>query len=182
MRSSFSVWVLTAMLLTAVSTSACAQEPANNSPASLVVYPKGEDVRYRDKDGAWWVYYNVQADYPAEDVLRFIKDALERQSWQPLKKDILNPDLPSSHATGWGEFVDGRTSPKTQVHQWLAQWKNSRGDVVWYELRYRHPVGTSAIPKTVSVIGTYYPANIVEQQLKWAEAERKNNRKIRIHL
>lgn len=172
-RSSISASALMAMLVATLLAPACAQEPTNNSPASLVVYPKGEDVRYRNKDGAWWVYYNVQTDYPAEDVLRFINSTLEHQGWQPLKKDILNPDLSSSHVTGWEEFVDGRTSPKTQVHQWLAPWKNSHGDVVWYELRYRHPVGISPIPKTVSVIGTYFPSNIVEQQLKWAEADRK---------
>lgn len=165
------------MLAATLLTPACAQVPTNNPPVSLLVYPKGEEVRYRDKDGAWWVYYDVQVDYPAEGVLRFIKDSLERQGWQPLKKDILNPDTPSSHITGWDEFVDGRTSPKTQVHQWLAPWKNPHGDVVWYELRYRHPVGTSPTPKTVSVIGTYFPANIVEQQLKWAEAERKKQPK-----
>jgi hypothetical protein len=177
MRSSFGVLMLAATLLTIVSTPACAQKPANDTPASLLVSPKAENVRYDDKDGAWWVYYDVQADYPAEDVLRFIKDSLKRQGWQPLEQDFLNPDIRSSHVRGWQEYIDGRTTPKTQVHQWLAQWKNGQGDVVGYVLKYRHPEEKSPMPKTVSVVGTYFPAHIVEQQLKWAEAERKKQPK-----
>jgi hypothetical protein len=174
MRLSITGWTLMASLLIATSLT---QGSEGKSPASLLVYSKAEQVRYDDKDGAWWVYYNVQTEYPAEEVLQFIRTELERQGWQPLKEDALNPGLPSSHVRGWQDYVDGRTSPKTQVHKWLAQWQNAQGDVVVYSLRYQHPKGTSPMPKTVNVMGNYYPARIVQLQQQWAEEERRKTQK-----
>jgi hypothetical protein len=165
---------LMASLLVATSVT---QGSEGSSPASLLVYPKAEQVRYDDKDGAWWVYYSVQAEYPAEGVLRFIRTELKRQGWWPLKEDVLNPGLPSSHVTGWQDYVDSRTSPKTQVRKWIAQWKNARGDVVWYVLKYQYPKGTLPIPKTVNVMGNYYPARLVQLQQQWAEEERRKTQK-----
>jgi hypothetical protein len=168
--------LMTILLVTVLQASIQAQEPIGKPPASLLIYPKSENVRYNQQQGAWWAYYDVKVQYPADDVLRFIRGKLEGLGWSPLKEDIFNPGEPSSHITGWRDFVDGRTTPKTKVHQWLAQWKDPQGNVVWYVLKYRHPVGKSSIPNTMSVVATYYPASIVQQQLKWVQDE-KNKKK-----
>lgn len=150
----------------------CEKEPASNPPPSLVVYPQGEDVAFHQRGEIWEVYYKVEAEYPAEDVLRFIKDSLKRQGWQPLREDYLNPGILSSHETGWDEYFDATTTPETKVHQWLAQWKNQNGDVVWYGLLYRYEKGKEPNLDTVKVFSSYNPANIAEKQLRAAEVER----------
>lgn len=157
-----------------------AKVTASDPPPSLLVYQKSEDVRFSQDGKVWQVNYVARVDYPADDILRFIRNALEHQGWQPLKENILNPGLLSSHETGWVEYLDRRTSPETKVRQWLAQWKNPQGNVVWYTLQYRYKQGAVQIPKTVSVIGSYYPASIVEQQLKAVEADRKRPKGQRI--
>lgn len=158
---------------------AMAEQVEGKPPASLLIFPKGENVRYdpHHEGGVWQAYYNVQVEYPAEEVLQFICNGLEHHGWQPLTEDILNPGEASSHVTGWGNFLDGTTSPETVVDQWLAQWKNAQGDVVWYVLRYRHPKGTWPRPKTVSVFASYFPAKIVKLQLKSVEEDRAKKQK-----
>jgi hypothetical protein len=169
-RTSAFTWVA---LLGALLISACIKESADKAPPSLVIYPKSEDVSFNQRDEIWQVYYVVQVDYPAEDVLQFIATSLERQGWQPLREDIFNVGQPSSHVTGWRAYVDSRTSPNTHVRQWLAQWRNPEGDVVWYVLQYRHEAESSPAPMNVSVNGSYYPANVVKQQLKWVEEDKR---------
>jgi len=154
---------------------ACAEVPAERVPSALAPFPKGQDVQYQQKDGTWQVHYSVKAKHPAARLLAFISENLNQQGWEPLREDIFNPGLESSHARGWQEFLDARTSPKTKVHQWLAQWKNRNGDVVWHRLQYRYQQEVSKMPDTVDVVGAYYPASVVEQQLKWIEQDNKKN-------
>jgi hypothetical protein len=155
---------------------ACAEVPSERAPSALVLFPKGQDVQYQQKDGAWRVHYSVKAKHPAAGLLAFISENLNQQGWEPLREDIFNPGLESSHARGWQEFLDARTSPKTKVHQWLAQWKNRNGDVVWYRLQYRSQKEMSEMPDTVDVVGIYYPASVVEQQLRWIDQDKKDTK------
>ena len=169
MKKAFSVSTIIWITLSTVFLLSCTKKgPPGDAPSALSVYPKSEDVRYHHESGVWQVQYNVQIEYPAEDILRFIRGSLEGQGWQPLNEDVLNPGLPTSHVNGWQQYTDGRTSPKAEVRQWLGQWKNPSGDVVWYRLQYRYEEATMPNLKTIEIIASYFPANVVQQQMKAA--------------
>jgi len=119
-----------------------------------------EKVRY-DK-GAYdslHVAYGLKEKYPAQDVLGKIAERLKKLGWKPLKEDWLNPGTPSSHVSGWGEFVDGTVEPERQEHQWLAQWKNRAGDVVVYCFTYSYPRKGKPDLQALWVNGSWFPAS-----------------------
>jgi len=159
-------WLLVALI---VSASSGAHRP-EDAPSALVVHHDAEGVMYHEQGGIWHVSYSVKAHYPADDVLKFIGDKLSQSGWMPLAEDIFNPGVRSSHVRGWTSFRDARTSPKTKIHQWLAQWRSSNGDVVWFRLQYRYPVGL-AMPNVVYVNGTFDPSSIVEEQMREIQKE-----------
>ncbi len=165
---------LAAMLLLAALVG-CVPEKAA-TPQALVVYPNAEAVAFRQFGEIWQVYYEVPVAYPAESVLKHINASLERASWQPLKNDFLNPHLPSSHQKGWDSYLDATTKPATKVHQWLAQWKNPRGDVVSFALQYRYEAKGSPELKTLRVHGSHSPRGVAEMQLKTANVPQSSNK------
>jgi hypothetical protein len=106
------------------------------------------------------VSYNLQEAYPAEAALRALNDWLSRMGWTPLKENLWNPGLPSSNVRGWGSHVDASANPAVFVYQWVGYWRNDRGDVVSYFLRYN---GSDATPGSepqppAFVGGVYYKA------------------------
>jgi len=140
-------------------------------PEALIVFPAATLVSFNQLGESTQVLYQVNTPYPAEEVLKYIKTKLAHDQWIPLENDYLNPRIPSSHVRGWGSFVDRTTSPKTKVRQWLAQWKNSEGDIVWFRFQYRSSVGGVEDLNPLRVVGTYVPRQIAEAQLKAAEEE-----------
>ncbi len=86
---------------------------------------------------------------------------------------FLNPGLPSSHVTGWQSFADGTTNPPTFVQQWLADWENSKGDVVVYGLQYRHKDRTTQDSDTLRVFGSYSSKAIADKQRDAAKSSKR---------
>jgi hypothetical protein len=114
--------------------------PTSDLPDFLRPLPGATNVlATRQDDSSTWVHYSLEEPYPANEALRSISMGLERAGWRPLPNDFLNPTIPSSHVRGWTDFDDSTISPPARVHQWLAQWRNARGDIVWYALRYHSP-------------------------------------------
>jgi hypothetical protein len=121
----------------------CSQQSPNGdgrTTASFFVVPPGAiRVKQRIFLGKDQIIYNLQSEYPADDVLSTISTRLKRLGWRPLKEDWLNPGLPSSHIRGWTYFEDETTNPATSVRAWGGQWENSTHDILEYNLEYRCP-------------------------------------------
>jgi hypothetical protein len=151
---------------------------AENSvaPEALVIYPAAKEVKRQQIGETWQVYYEVPIAYPADPVLKHIGASLAKAGWQPLPSDFLNPHLPSSHQTGWGSFVDATTKPNTKVHQWLAQWKNPQGEVVFFALQYRYEEKGTPDLNTLRVYASHSPRQIAELQSKAAGASQPSNK------
>jgi hypothetical protein len=149
--------------------SVCAQStnPSDQMiPGYLVISDAATNVKHIHAHGQDQIVYNVEEDYPANNVLRTIALQLETLGWKPLKEDFLNPGQPSSHVRGWEYFVDESKYPTTSVRGWLANWENESHDVVTYALEYRCKEDLCSSTKnlhTLRVIGVYIPAALKEQ-------------------
>ena len=141
-----------------------------NLPPALVIYPAAKEIEtHTERDGKASVIYWVEQRYPAEKVLGYVKDSLVAQHWKLLMNDWLNPEIPSSHVRGWTKWVDGTVTPNRRVHQWIADWQNEQGDIVFFEFRYDSRFDPSRrIDKPpdnprVRVTGVYYPREIAQK-------------------
>lgn len=145
------------------------REKAAGYSDALVVAPGAKNVEYTVSGGGQHVTYKVEAEYPAEDLLKLIREKLETRGWKPLAEDFLNPGLMSSHSRGWARFQDVTTKPKTRVNQWLAQWAKDSGELAWYTLLYRNPVSDEPNLKTVEVHASYFSAESAQRMKKSVE-------------
>jgi hypothetical protein len=151
------------------------QDPMAYSP-SLIVPAKPINIAYSKWKGTDQVSYEYLEAYPASALLGYINNELKQLDWQPIEYDILNPNIPSSHIKGWGNFVDSSSKTHYIVYQWLAQWKNRNDDVVFYALQYKRKITISKdindyLNKTddlsnVSVTISYYPKVLISKMLK----------------
>jgi len=126
--------------------SACARShdvPARTLPPELAVPAGATSVVARREGDMAAVDYEIAAPYPAEQFLMQIEGRLRAIGWQAMDRDLLNPTIPTSNVRGWTNFVDPRKSPHLAIHQWSGDWRNQRGDVVSYSLRYSSPAGDS---------------------------------------
>ncbi len=114
---------------------------AKQDPKALIVVKGAKDVHYSVVGGSRQIRYEVNQPYPADAALKEISDRLDALGYKPLRDDVLNPGLPSSHVRGWVFFVDGTTKPEEDVQRWIAQWQNSKGSVIEYSLEYRSVSG-----------------------------------------
>ena len=108
--------------------------------------------------GSRGVSYTLAEPHPAASVIDEISVRLAATGWKPLDEDWLNPGMPSSHLTGWGDFVDATVKPIRQVHQWMAQWKDGSGNIVTYTFLYSYPENGKPDLSSLSVNGAWYPA------------------------
>jgi hypothetical protein len=134
----------------------------------LLVAEFATEVKYAEFQGRDQLTYTVQESYPATDVLAFISDSLREKHWKPLRYDLWNPKIPSSHVSGWTGFDDTTVMPHQKVYQWMAQWENDKHDVVCYALQYRYPKQhTNLEPEqdmqTLHVTAICIPAKIAAQ-------------------
>jgi hypothetical protein len=161
-------------LLATVSVIAIACQETGTPPAALpavLVVPAGAtDVRPEKKpDGEIGLTYMVREEFAADALLGQLRAALPPPEWQPLPNDWLNPDLASSHTRGWTDVDDAMRTPPAHVHQWLAQWQDSHGNVVWYALRYDSRLKSGAADLSrpddsrLSVTAVWVPERIATQ-------------------
>jgi hypothetical protein len=134
----------------------------------LLVAPFATGVKYAEFYGRDQLTYTVQEAYPATDVLAFISDSLRKKHWKPLRYDLWNPKIPSSHVRGWTEFDEATGMLHQRVYQWMAQWENDKHDVVSYALQYSYPKQDANLEpehhmRTLQVTAIYIPAKIAAQ-------------------
>jgi hypothetical protein len=126
-NSLIACFVLTSLLM------GCKARPQiyNHSKAFIILKnAEGTFCDLRD-GGAIQLSYKLKKDYPASSVLKEISTQLEGAGWQPLKKDYLNPGLPSSYVKGWSDFEDATRPPTTiKVYQWRAVGKTNTGTLL----------------------------------------------------
>jgi len=144
-------------------------------PSVLFVPPGATNIRPETKtDGTTGVTYVVAEPFPADVLLGQIRRSLPSPDWQPLPDDWLNPGMASSHTRGWTDFDDERRKPATHVHQWLAQWRDSRGNVVSYTLRYDSKIKPGDIDlsppdnSNLSVTAVWVPERVAKQMMSSA--------------
>lgn len=118
------------------------------------------------------ISYTSEINYPADQIINWIKRELNTIGWQPLKESFLNPGIPSSITKGWETFVDGTTNPSQKVHQWISDWSNSSGDILTYGLQYRYPKDGEQNLKTLFVFGNFSPKKVAEEALKITKSQR----------
>jgi hypothetical protein len=134
----------------------------------LLVAPFATEVKYAEFEGRDQLTYTVQEAYPAAEVLTFISDSLRKKHWKPLRYDLWNPKIPSSHVRGWTVFDDATGMSSQRVYQWVAQWENDKHDAVTYALQYRYPRQDANLEpehhmRTLQVKAIYIPAKIAER-------------------
>ena len=138
--------------------------------ASLVVAPFAKNSNYlKYPDGRQQVVYSTESEYPAEDVLSFIRVELKKQGWKPLPQDFFNSDMPSSHQSGWTFFEDHTQKPLTGVYAWNADWENGGHDIIVYVLKYQSPDNSTRNLKNLQVIALFIPAEIAAKMKRDAE-------------
>jgi hypothetical protein len=170
------VVVLPAVVLLASACQSNGPEPPRMQlPPQVVVSAGAKDVRPETKpDGETGVTYTVREEFPADALLRQIRAVLPAPEWRPLPNDWLNPGVPSSHERGWTTFSDATKTPRSEVHQWLAQWQDSHGNVVVYVLRYdsRATEGQADVSRpdnpNLSVTAVWVPAAVAERMMSTA--------------
>src|SRR5215212_413520 len=100
--------------------------PVKSSP-ELIVFPGAANVSAAGDS----LSYDLDVPYPAREQIDLIADHLQDGAWRPLQR--------SDYARGWSDFVD----QSQHIYQWMAEWRNSQGDLVTYTLQYRYPASES---------------------------------------
>lgn len=140
-------------------------------PKGLSLPADASDVKVRRREEATDVAYKVDREFPAEALLKDISDTLSASGFTPMASDWLNPTIPNSHSRGWGPYIDGTVKPNVAVHVWLAQWRDSLGNVVVYQLQYRSKLGTSSLlpnrpdSDSLSVNAGWIPAEMAKEMM-----------------
>ncbi len=137
---------------------------SQNVPEYLIVVPGATNIQHKQLNGQEQLAYQIQADYPADGVLNTVKTRLDQLGWKPLKEDFLNPGTPSSHVRAWN-FIQAH--PNSSLRSWVADWENSRHDIVTYAFLYRCPgdlcMSTAQTPHDLRVVAIYMPAAVAER-------------------
>jgi len=152
------------------------QAGASERSVALISYPDATEIRFGEQGSTDRLSYHVSSKFPATPVIDWISDKLQKVGWEPLKYDFLNPNLPSSHLTGWTYFLDERKGPALCVHQWLGDWKDASGNIVRYGFRYAQP-GCSTLALTdLEVNAWYIPADVARQTQQNLEKWKKGKK------
>jgi hypothetical protein len=136
----------------------------------LLVAPFSKRPEYlRYPDGRQQLIYANENEYPAEDVLSFLRRELKKRGWKPLTQDFFNPEKPSSERSGW-EFMEDQTQ-KTSKATWLwsAEWENGSQDITMYFLKYESPTNSPLDSKNLQVTALYIPAEVAAKMKRDAE-------------
>src|SRR5512146_3178513 len=132
-------------------------ESAPRLSDALLIARYAGDVTFTHTRGQEQLHYVVQAEFPADDVLSFIRTELARRNWKPLRNDYFNPSHPSSQVRGWADVADAK--PHQAGRQWSAQWQDDNHDIVSYTLEYRADAAGKLDLTTLHVNGVYLPAD-----------------------
>lgn len=129
--------------------------------AGLVVITGAKDVTQVNSGwGTTQVSYTDARKFPAAEALSELSGKLKASGWTELKEDAFNPGKPSGQ--GWTTFGD---RDGKEVRQWMADWKDSNGNVVRYELTYTFPANSRELGP-LNVVGIFTPAALYQKQLE----------------
>jgi hypothetical protein len=143
----------------------CKKDIENRNP-SLLIYPNSKNIHFHVSGSVEQISFITESQYPAESIIEWITRGLEFRGWHPLKESFLNPGIPSSITQGWESFMDRTTEPNQRVHQWIADWSNSSGDILTYGLQYKYSEKGEKNLKTLFVFGNYTPKEIADETLE----------------
>jgi hypothetical protein len=117
--------------------------------APLITVPGAKNANCGSEyDGS--ITYTVEDPYPGSVTLERLGEVLAREGWSPTDQSPL-VHQPDESTRQWWSYYEGET---TKIYQWNGVWRNSRGDLVSYVLRYRvSPAHEQA--RTMEVIGVY---------------------------
>jgi hypothetical protein len=121
------------------------------------------------------LFYTIELEYPARDVLSFITSELRKSGWRSLKEDFLNPGVASSLTRGWVGGDDYAQQPAAYVYQWMADWENGAHDIAVYFLEYRYPLSRPPDLRTLHVVALYIPAKTARGMQHAAAAYRASH-------
>jgi len=125
----------------------------------LIVPSNATDIKTGEAPGGGHsTSYFIQENYPADRMLKIIKDRLKATGWKLLEEDYFNTGSPPWHRKGWTIFEDVSVSPPSQIHQWLAQWQDGSGNLLYYVLQYSSKGGDGIVPSTLFVRASYFTA------------------------
>jgi hypothetical protein len=165
------------LIVVLVDLQTCGMQSVNaDENAALIMYPSGTAVSTHTLGGTKELTYDVVAKYPASGVITWISQKLQKDGWEPLPYDSLEPDLSSSHVTGWQHFLDGTKKPILCVHQWLGDWKDAAGDVVTYAFRYTQPKCETSDLTDLEVSAIYSPEAVVQNGRQMFEQFKKEHK------
>ena len=132
-------------LLAIVACNQGSEEAVESLPPYLEPVPEAIGVRAGAQGGDIGVSYQVEETYPAQQLLGEIQDRIGAE-WSPRATSWLDPT--ASNALGsWTNYRDRSTTPESWVHQWSAEWTNSVGDVLSFDLIYRSQGPFEEIPE-----------------------------------
>lgn len=134
-------------------------------PSGFFIPEGARQVQFYERDAVREVSYKLDVAYPASPFLCELTQHLDDGHWHGLREDAFNPGLESSLVRGWTNFGNASRRPETHVHSWGAQWRNQRGDLLTYGIRYEYPENTRPRLSTMSVTALIWPAELVRSQL-----------------
>jgi hypothetical protein len=149
---------------------------AAKRPAALILYPDAKAIKFDERGSAARLSYHVNSKYPATPVIDLISNKLQKDGWKPLKYNFMNPNLPSSHVTGWQEFLRGIKEPvPICVHQWLGDWKDASGNFVTYAFSYKQSKCSTLGLTDLEVNAVYTPADAARKMQRAFEKWKKDH-------
>jgi len=158
------VGLMVGLIFSCISCSQIANQNPSAYSDALIVLSGAKNVHYQKLKGMDQIIYQLKEKYPASKAISEISTQLKSKDWQALKRDYLNPDIPSSHVRGWTDFIDGTKRPNERVHQWLAQWQDKQGNIVWYVFKYTYPINSKPNLSELKVFAGYVTASLAELQ------------------
>ena len=134
----------------------------NASSDALIVVAGVQSPKYQQFNGAYRMNYELQADYPANEIIAYISKQLKAKGWKPLRQDYLNPGMLTSHAKGWTSFTDASTTPQRTIHLWQGDWVNESKATVRYRFTYEYSKEGKPDLRNLQVWAIYVPPQVAE--------------------
>ena len=138
------------------------QGPAEYSE-SLIIPPGGENINYYKMKGTDQVQFQIKERFPASSIIQYIDTKLKDMGWSHLEYDFMNPDIHTSHISGWTSYIEGTKNPELEVKAWSSDWKNEKGDIVRYFFMYSSP--KSFISSAFNSISNFLPRDSLNSSI-----------------
>lgn len=129
-------------------------------PLEFVVPAGARNIREFAQAGASGVAYEAMLS-SAEGLINSMAIRAAAHGWRPLRESVLNPGIPSDYVRGWEDFEDISRRPAVRVRQWVAEWRNMKGDVLSYSLRSESSTPAPSLPSSIEVSALVTPARLI---------------------